>query len=114
MEKNAIVAKGGVALVLLSLSAVIGCGQPTSTRQTTTLAPSTGTAVSKATGTASATATSVTATSTVTDVAKPGAAEPGAVGTVAPPLKGKTWLTADGKAPEFKNKAYLVEFWSVT
>jgi hypothetical protein len=33
------------------------------------------------------------------------------VGTVAPALEGKTWLTADGKAPELQGKVYLVHFW---
>jgi hypothetical protein len=33
------------------------------------------------------------------------------VGTVAPELKGKTWFTKDGKAPDLKGKAYLIDFW---
>jgi thiol-disulfide isomerase/thioredoxin len=33
------------------------------------------------------------------------------VGTVAPPLEGTKWITADGKDPDLKNKVYLVDFW---
>ena len=34
-----------------------------------------------------------------------------AVGTAAPAIQGGTWFTADGKAPDVKGKAYLVNFW---
>jgi hypothetical protein len=34
-----------------------------------------------------------------------------AVGAAAPALEGKTWLTADGKAPDVTGKVYLVDFW---
>jgi hypothetical protein len=34
-----------------------------------------------------------------------------AVGTAAPALQGKTWFTADGKAPEVTGKVHLVNFW---
>jgi len=34
-----------------------------------------------------------------------------AVGTAAPALEGKTWLTPDGKAPDVTGKVYLVDFW---
>ena len=33
------------------------------------------------------------------------------VGTVAPALEGKTWVTADGKAPDVRGKVQLVHFW---
>jgi hypothetical protein len=33
------------------------------------------------------------------------------VGTDAPAVTGKVWLTADGKAPELKGKVYLLDFW---
>ncbi|MCY3018669.1 MAG: hypothetical protein NTW87_06525 [Planctomycetota bacterium] len=33
------------------------------------------------------------------------------VGTAAPALEGKAWVTADGKAPELQGKVYLVHFW---
>jgi hypothetical protein len=33
------------------------------------------------------------------------------VGSVAPPIEGKKWFTKDGKAPEMKDKIYLVDFW---
>jgi hypothetical protein len=34
-----------------------------------------------------------------------------AVGADAPALQGKTWFTADGKAPAVTGKVYLVDFW---
>ncbi|HEY3324029.1 MAG TPA: hypothetical protein VGP72_26490 [Planctomycetota bacterium] len=33
------------------------------------------------------------------------------VGSAAPALEGKTWITSDGKAPELQGKVYLVHFW---
>lgn len=33
------------------------------------------------------------------------------VGSVAPPLQGSAWITADGKAPEMKGKVVLIDFW---
>jgi hypothetical protein len=40
------------------------------------------------------------------------AEEPGiAIGAAAPALEGKTWVTADGKAPELQGKVQLVHFW---
>ena len=38
----------------------------------------------------------------------------GAVGTVAPKLDGKTWITADRLPPTLNNRVYVVEFWSIT
>lgn len=83
------------AALLLALAC--GCGTPSKPGVGST-PPTTG----SGTGTASAAAV------------KPALAEPGAVGTLAPELKGKSWLTADGKAPDLKNKAFVLEFWSVT
>ncbi len=34
-----------------------------------------------------------------------------AVGAQAPAFQGKTWFTADGKAPAVTGKVYLVDFW---
>jgi hypothetical protein len=34
-----------------------------------------------------------------------------AAGSQAPALRGRAWLTADGKAPDLTGKAYLVYFW---
>ena len=40
------------------------------------------------------------------------AEEPGiAIGAAAPPLEGKAWVTADGKAPDLHGKVQLVHFW---
>ena len=93
-------------LVAIALLALFGCGQAASTKVSSTPAPATGTA----------TATTVTAATTSTASGQPAYthAEPGDVGTDAPPFKGKTWFTADGKAPDCKNKVCVVEFWSVT
>lgn len=33
------------------------------------------------------------------------------VGSFAPPLNGSTWISADGKAPNMKNKVILMDFW---
>jgi len=33
------------------------------------------------------------------------------LGSVAPEIKGKVWVTDDGKPPEYKGKVYLVDFW---
>jgi len=33
------------------------------------------------------------------------------VGAEAPALEGKTWVTADGKAPELQGKVQLIHFW---
>jgi thiol-disulfide isomerase/thioredoxin len=33
------------------------------------------------------------------------------VGDVAPPVDGKAWVSKDGKAPDFKGKVHVVEFW---
>lgn len=33
------------------------------------------------------------------------------VGATAPAIKGKTWFTKDGKAPDLKGKVYLIDFW---
>ena len=34
-----------------------------------------------------------------------------AVGAFAPPLNGAKWVSADGKAPDMKNKVILMDFW---
>jgi hypothetical protein len=105
------VRKSEVATVVsIALLALIGCGQAT----TTTKAPG-------APATVTATATHVATATAPTPAAQPTAAapaaaheEPGDVGTVAPPFKGKTWITADSKAPDLKNKVCVVEFWQIT
>ena len=44
--------------------------------------------------------------------AAPAAEAPGiAVGTAAPAIEGKTWVSQDGKAPELKGKVHLIDFW---
>lgn len=37
-----------------------------------------------------------------------------ALGAFAPALNGKTWVSADGKMPNMKNKVILVDFWFST
>lgn len=32
-------------------------------------------------------------------------------GTAAPALEGKTWVTANGQAPDLAGKVHVVEFW---
>lgn len=32
---------------------------------------------------------------------------------MAPPIKGGTWFTNDGQAPNLKGKVYIAEFWSI-
>lgn len=34
-----------------------------------------------------------------------------AVGAVAPKIEGKTWVTDDGKSPEYQGKVCLIDFW---
>jgi hypothetical protein len=89
-----------LALALL----VVGCGQPVKPKPVASTPPSPISVTVTGTGTGTG----------ATQAAEPTHEEPGAPGTLAPELKGKKWITADGKAPDLKGKPYLVEFWSVT
>jgi hypothetical protein len=91
-----------VALGILLALLAVGCGEPSKPA-----AP----AVGSAPGKSAAPPVSSAKPEAAPEVAA--AEEPGAIGSLAPELKGKAWLTADAKAPELKGKVYLVEFWSV-
>ena len=106
MVRNAKVTwASGSAIVLLALCAFIGCGEVKTARPPSSAPPTIG-----------ATATNTNSTTAKAPEPPPVATheKPGDVGTVASPFKGKTWFTADGKAPDVKNKVCLVDFWQIT
>ena len=87
---------------LIVLLTLYGCGTPAKPK--TAVAPGGATAISVSTAPGRVAEPPPSATA---------ASEPGNVGTVAAALKGKKWFTPDGKAPDLKNKVYLVEFWQI-
>lgn len=110
IKKLAVAGLGMTALLYIS-----GCGQPEPAKLPTQSAATSATATAASTAVAIAPKISTGTEGRVSEApAVAETAEGGSVGTTAPQLEGKTWVTSDHFPPKLTNRVYLVDFWSIT